>query len=45
MLKGTGDLECFHGYLSKLLQHQGEDPEIQHDLCGSGAKGRRGAEV
>lgn len=32
-------------HLSNFLQHQGEDPEVEHYLWGSGAQGRRRAEV
>lgn len=35
----------FDRHLSKFLQHQGEDPEVEHDLGGSRAKGRRRAKV
>ena len=33
------------GHLSYLLQHQGEHPEVEHDLGPPGASGRRGPEV
>lgn len=36
---------CFDSHLSKFFQHQGEDPEVEHDLWGSRAKGRGRAKV
>lgn len=42
--KGTSENECF-GHLSYFLQDQGEDPEVEHYLWGSGAKRRWWAEV
>lgn len=34
-----------NNHLPQLLQHQGEDPEVEHELRRSGPEGRRRAEV
>lgn len=42
--KGTSKNECFV-HLSKFFQDQSEDPEVEHYLWGSRAKGWWWAEV
>lgn len=35
----------FNNHLSQFLQHQGEDPEVEHELRRSRPEGRRRTEV